>query len=82
MYAAALKKTPGVDGGPDVYGPEIRVSDDEGEHWTEHPYMLKDRASFELEAVDPLDPDTIVASVRRPDSIDIPPEAVEGSKCW
>jgi len=42
----------------------IRVSDDEGETWTEHQMGVLDGA-MRLEAVDPTDPDRIVISIGR-----------------
>jgi MYXO-CTERM domain-containing protein len=72
MYAAALRKSGDADAGMQTFGPVIRVSDDGGEHWTEHAYAPPTpQTSFELEAIDPLDPDTIIASLRRPDSLGI-----------
>lgn len=72
MYAAALRKSGDPDGGMQTFGPVIRMSDDGGKHWTEHPYETPTpQSSFELEAIDPLDPDTIIASLRRPDALGI-----------
>jgi hypothetical protein len=72
MYAAALRKSGDADAGMQTFGPVIRVSNDGGEQWTEHAYEPPTpQTSFELEAIDPLDPDTIVASLRRPDSLGI-----------
>jgi hypothetical protein len=42
----------------------VRVSDDEGETWTEHELGVLD-GFMELEAVDPSNPDRIVISIRR-----------------
>jgi hypothetical protein len=71
MYAGALRKSD-ADGGMQTFGPVIRSSDDGGESWIEHAYEPKTpQTAFELEAIDPLDADTIIASLRRPDSIGI-----------
>jgi hypothetical protein len=39
----------------------IRVSEDEGHTWREHPYAVDDESELLIEAVDPSDPDRIVA---------------------
>lgn len=43
----------------------IRVSDDEGQTWREHQVMIEGIGSLRLEAVDPNNPDRIVASIAR-----------------
>jgi hypothetical protein len=77
MYASALREIPAADGGVDgggapTYGFVIRMSDDEGETWEEHPVEVMQRASFRLEAIDPKNPDTIIASVLLPGARDVP----------
>ena len=52
-----VRKSGDADAGMQTFGPVIRVSDDGGEHWTEHAYEPPTpQSSFELEAIDPLDP--------------------------
>jgi hypothetical protein len=43
----------------------IRVSDDEGQSWREHEVSFENGGAFRLEAVDPTNPDRIVAVVAR-----------------
>jgi len=63
LYASGLVGTVPVDG---VDMPEyaLLVSDDEGASWREHPFGPTD-GTFRLEAVDPTNPDRLVATVQR-----------------
>jgi hypothetical protein len=66
MYQSGLRQD-----GADL-GYVIRVSDDGGETWDERPYAAPEHTSFELEAIDPRDPDTIVASLGNPEASGFP----------
>lgn len=74
IYESALRSVPAADPmGVATTSFLIRVSDDEGMTWKEHPLpMMPAGGSFRLEAVDPKKPDRIIASVRRekmPDNV-------------
>ena len=60
-----------TDGGPMTnYG--VRVSDDDGATWTDHTYGAAD-GLWNLQGVDPSNPDRLIASIERPE--DLPPPA-------
>lgn len=62
-YASATRvPPPAADGGATGSNYVIRVSDDDGQSWEEHPFS-GGPGSFRLEAVDPSNPDRIVASL-------------------
>jgi hypothetical protein len=67
MYESVLRENPiedaGASGAKFSYDFAIRVSDDRGETWDEAPYTTPDQVSFKLEAIDPTDPDTVIASL-------------------
>lgn len=64
-----------TDGGPATANNVIRMSDDDGVTWTEHVYgSAGPGATWRLQAVDPKNPDRVVASIERP--VDLPAPAV------
>jgi hypothetical protein len=63
LYASALAGTLPVDG-VDMQSYVVLVSDDAGESWREHAFGPTD-GTFRLEAVDPSQPDRLVATVQR-----------------
>jgi hypothetical protein len=62
MYQSAVMPAPSSQQKPRYY---VRVSDDRGQSWMEHDFGETD-GSLRLMAVDPTDPDRIVAVVQRP----------------
>jgi hypothetical protein len=74
LYTSALVDTVPVDG-VDMQNYVIRVSDDEGASWREHPFGPTD-GGFRLEGVDPSDPDRLIAVIHRPER---PGETLEQS---
>ncbi len=75
FYLGAVKGTVTVDGGVVLPNYVVRVSDDDGATWTDNAYGPTDATTskFRLEAVDPTNPDRIVAAIERPE--DAPPPA-------
>lgn len=57
-----------IDGGLPVANYVIRVSDDDGAHWTEHVYGGTDGA-LHLEGVDPTNPDRIIVAIERAEDL-------------
>ncbi|HKU40801.1 MAG TPA: hypothetical protein VJR89_21720, partial [Polyangiales bacterium] len=64
MYASAAQPAQSAGQRPRYY---LRVSDDRGKTWTNHEFGETD-GSMRLLAVDPTDPDRIVAVVQRPET--------------
>ena len=61
FYQSGLRTVPNPDGGIEDYAPVIRVSDDDGANWEEFPIRGVSAAAVSLEAIDPSNPDRIVA---------------------
>ncbi|HEX4478513.1 MAG TPA: hypothetical protein VH142_25700 [Polyangiaceae bacterium] len=75
IYLGSVRGDVTLDGGIVVPNYVVRVSDDDGATWTENVYGPLDATTskFELEAVDPTNPDRIVAAIERAE--DAPPPA-------
>jgi hypothetical protein len=65
LYTSALVDTLTVDN-IDMQNYAIRISDDEGASWREHPFGPTD-GGFRIEGVDPTNPDRLIAIVHRPE---------------
>jgi hypothetical protein len=63
FYVGTAETVPG-DAGTSVTNYTVRVSDDDGSTWTDHPFGTAD-GTWNLRGVDPSNPDRIVASINR-----------------
>ena len=64
FYEGVLKTSPAVeDGGTPTSQYLVRVSDDEGDNWQEFPFVSSAGGQFRIAAIDPTNPDRIVAVV-------------------